>query len=411
MGTKNRPVRLLVAFLSLFTLLGVVTPAQAVSTLFIESARTLSGVGAWEARSFTLSRRTTLVLRFASDAAAQCAVIPPSQYAAFTSNRSFQAHVLFDRQIGTKFITLNAGSYYVGVRNGVSGANTCRYELDLDIVVPGSRFAGFGPNEARFVGANGGRLWHPFTVQSGRRYFLDGANSGLESYVIPASQLANFRSGATFLHYTSYGGSGLNLPGLVELQLPPGEYCLAFLNRSGTQRGVVYTIEIYSGGPTNPAPTPPSVPPSRPPTNPGQPTLPPSWDDGFEDNDTFGAVRARVPGPFSPDFGRITSAKSISSLRLMDGNDWYAFTLTRTGGSAAEVSVSVFPANRRMIVDVYTPSLTRISRQVVGVGSGTVRISLRGQRAGRYFIRITDERLGVPVLLRNQSTYTLRLVP
>ena len=64
--------------------------------------------------------------------------------------------------------------------------------------VAGASFVDYYLNNIVSIGPNGGRVWQPFTIQCGVRYFLDGANSGVETYVIPASDLTAFQTGQTF---------------------------------------------------------------------------------------------------------------------------------------------------------------------------------------------------------------------
>jgi hypothetical protein len=220
-------------------------PAAGQSTYFADDSLTLNGVGAWRTQEFTLSRRTTFALRFVSDYQAQCAIIPPSEIGNFRNNRAFRGWALFDRTIGTKFITLNPGRYFVGMRNMTRGGNTCRYELDYDLVVSGWRFLGFGMQSNAYVAPRGGKRWHEFVIQPGRRYYLDGANSGVQTWLIPVSELANFRAGRTFRYYPTYSGGGMDQPGLTELRLPAGRYALVFRNDQGNAKAVTYNLEVY----------------------------------------------------------------------------------------------------------------------------------------------------------------------
>ncbi|RYD31183.1 MAG: hypothetical protein EOP85_23025 [Verrucomicrobiaceae bacterium] len=168
----------------------------------------------------------------------------------FTGNQSFSGYAIFDNQFGTKTVTLAPGTYYVAIRSQSSATNAYRLELDYDIILPPDAtqtysFVDHYIQGTEHVAANGGRLWHGFTIQSGFRYLVDGCNTGLSTYVIPASELSAFRSGGEFQYYTAYSATDNAYPGLSEIALPPGSYYLAFLNENGIQKPVTYTMERW----------------------------------------------------------------------------------------------------------------------------------------------------------------------
>lgn len=227
------------------------TSAQAqVATVFIEKHGTFNGTGAYWYQEFTISQQSAFVLRVTTDYAADAAVVTGAQLGNFTSNQPFSGYALFDNQYGTKSVTLPPGTYYVAVRSQSSSVSNYRMELDHDITVPpdATRTYTFIDNYIQgteYVNANGGKLWHGFTIQSGVRYFLDGCNTGLSTYVIPASELAAFQSGGTFNYYTAYSGTDNAYPGLSEITLAPGSYYLAFINSNGIRKPVTYTMERW----------------------------------------------------------------------------------------------------------------------------------------------------------------------
>jgi len=206
-------------------------------------------------QTMTISTTTTFVLRFAADYNAYAAVIDGSGSSTnnFLHGGTFSYYGdPFNGNFGTRIITLGPGTYAVGIRNLTSSTNHYKVELDR---VAGFTNAGGAINvfsEADYVGANGGRLWHGFTIQSGYYYHMDGANSGLNTYIIPGDQLDNFRNGLTFSHYPSYSGQGdKNMPGSYVIALPPGHYYLCFHNTDSIPKAVTYTLNRYamnSGG-------------------------------------------------------------------------------------------------------------------------------------------------------------------
>jgi hypothetical protein len=71
----------------------------------------------------------------------------------------------------------------------------------------------------------------------------------VETYVIPASQIDNFKNGTTFLYYTAYstvaGVADADQPDDYEIQLPPGDYYLVYFNRAANTKYAVYTRARY----------------------------------------------------------------------------------------------------------------------------------------------------------------------
>lgn len=234
----------------LFSWITSLSSQAQVATYFTDKHGTFSGIGSYWYQEFTIHQQRTFVLRMTSDYAADAAIVTGAELGNFTGNRSFSGYALFDNQYGTKSVTLPPGTYYVGVRSQSSSTNAYRLELDYDIQVPADTahtytFLDHYIQGTQYVGANGGKLWHGFTIQSGFRYFVDGCNTGLSTYVIPASELAAFKSGGTFNYYTAYSGTDNAYPGLDEIILPPGSYYLAFINSNSIQKPVTYTMERW----------------------------------------------------------------------------------------------------------------------------------------------------------------------
>ncbi len=235
----------------------VTAPAPAIfttpDTYFIDLNQTLN-VGGYVTQDFTVGGTTKLVLRVAADYGVDAVVMTPGQKANFQAGGAFSYIDGFTNQFGTKTITLSAGTYTVGVRNRVQSANAIRLELDKDIVLAPEgghtfRYVDAYLNDVGYVQPNGGYLIQPFTIQSGYRYLIDGANSGLEVYVIPASEVANVRASRTFQYIVKYSSGGsvdTALPGLAEYNLSPGDYALVLRNPSSIARAYVYLMERWA---------------------------------------------------------------------------------------------------------------------------------------------------------------------
>jgi len=221
-----------------------------VATYFIDKSGTFTRNGEYWYQEFTLSKPTVLVLRFTSDYGADAAVVTSSELQNFINARAFSGYAVFDNTYGTKSVALPAGTYYFGIRNQTTSTSVYRAELDYDIQVPadGSTSYSFVDQYIQgteYVAANGGTFWQEFTIQSGFRYFLDGCNSGLSTYVITASELSALRSGAPFNPYSAYSGTDMAYPGLDEIKLNPGSYYLVFVNTNSIAKPVTFNMERW----------------------------------------------------------------------------------------------------------------------------------------------------------------------
>ena len=216
-------------------------------THFIDLRKTYSKNGEWTVQEFTISKSTTFVFRFASQYKSQAAIINDAELSNFKNNNSFRAFELFDNQFGTKSVTLGAGKYYVGVRNTSSAGNIISLELDTPISLPASdrcQFNDYYINDLKTVN-KGGKLWQPFTIQTGFRYFFDGCNTGFEANIIPENQLDNFKNSLKFQVYTDYSDATGAAPGLYEIKLPAGTYYFVAANNTSDSQAIVYTMERW----------------------------------------------------------------------------------------------------------------------------------------------------------------------
>jgi Secretion system C-terminal sorting domain len=217
------------------------------NTFFIASQDySVSSYGSpWVDGPFTVSTSTTFVLRFASKYNAQASVFSSDQLNNFENMSSFSGYGTMNNQIGTQYVTLPVGTYYVGARNTTSAANEWSIELDYNLSFPASDASTFYDIYIQGTKAfqNGGKLWNEFTVQDGFRYFLDGCNIGFGTYIIPENQLNAFQNGQSFTYYSDYASTSGEGPGLYEIRLPPGSYYLVAAATSTSS--ITYTMERW----------------------------------------------------------------------------------------------------------------------------------------------------------------------
>jgi hypothetical protein len=216
------------------------------STVFIDLHHSLSGFGAYYYEGFTVHESTTFDVRFTSTYTADAAIVPASELSNFTSGRGYRGYSIFDGVIGTNLsVTVGPGTYYAVMRNGVTEANSVSFEIDYSLWLTDASFYDWYFGDNAIVQPNGGKAWQSFRIQEGVRYFLDGCNSGVESYVIPVAELSNFLGDRGFRYYTDYSSTSTAHPGFWELELPPGDYALVFRNSESIAQSATWQAERW----------------------------------------------------------------------------------------------------------------------------------------------------------------------
>jgi hypothetical protein len=100
-------------------------------------------------------------------------------------------------------------------------------------------------------------------------------------------------------------------------------------------------------------------------------------DDAYENNNTLGTAR---------DLGTLTSLRSITSLAMADGHDWYRFSMSGAGTSSDFVGVNFQNAQGNLGLELYNASGTRLA-----ISDGlfdSERISLASRAAGTYYVHV-----------------------
>ncbi|MFD2570954.1 PKD domain-containing protein [Spirosoma soli] len=204
------------------------------------------------ARSFRITRPTPVVIMNTSRYASQAGLMTADEYAKFINNGAFQGWGVFDKQNGYEFLTLDPGTYYVGVRDasGNSKENYYCYQVYYATQIPESdrcEFVDIYIKDLKTLQA-GEYLYHKFTIQEGFRYVFNGGYSSwnLRGYFIPESELANFTSGRTFQSYTDYVAGADGTLAVEELKLPAGNYYFVFKNTlTKLPLNITYFMERY----------------------------------------------------------------------------------------------------------------------------------------------------------------------
>ncbi|MCI0331719.1 MAG: pre-peptidase C-terminal domain-containing protein [Planctomycetes bacterium] len=100
-------------------------------------------------------------------------------------------------------------------------------------------------------------------------------------------------------------------------------------------------------------------------------------DDAYENNDSFGAAY---------NLGTLTAARTVSSLKLADAEDWFRFTTSATGTSASSVSIGFQNSLGNLQLGLYNSAGTLLSTSATT--GNTESISLSGRAAGTYYVRV-----------------------
>ncbi len=100
-------------------------------------------------------------------------------------------------------------------------------------------------------------------------------------------------------------------------------------------------------------------------------------DDSYENNDSFNTAY---------NFGTLTAVKTVNTLVMADGVDWYRFTTTANGTSSNSVSISFLNSQGNLQLALYSATGALISAST-GTGNSE-SVSLSGLAAGTYFVDV-----------------------
>ena len=246
-----------VLFLAGFSISQSAEACEQSETYFMaKQGGTFLNQGEYFTQQFELTQTCTLIFRFVSDYSADAVIFTSDQYNTFIEGGAVSGYGEFSDQIGTNTVTLNAGTYYLGVRNKVSSTNTYSYELDYPKAFSDAALIGNTTTTSQFVSA-GSIFTQSFDIVDGTRTWIDGVNNDLEFYIIPELSLSNFQNNVSFDYYQDYfPGFSDSQPGGFEVALPAGSYYMAFYNPNSNDKPVAFTIEHYqinstSGGETS----------------------------------------------------------------------------------------------------------------------------------------------------------------
>lgn len=185
---------------------------------------------------------------FAAQYSASLYITSASDVSACINGRAFSYYPewSFLNQYGYQAFTLPPGTYGACLVNG-SSTNSTRIELQNQPTMTGFSYSGPAFNTVTRSVSPGGRLTQPVTAGATWRTLVDGANSGGEVYIIPASQQSAFLAGNSFNYVTNMScGTGADKasPGLCEIT-GVGDYAIAYRNNTGSTQSVVMIGRNY----------------------------------------------------------------------------------------------------------------------------------------------------------------------
>lgn len=157
--------------------------------------------------------------------------------------------------------------------------------------------------------------------------------------------------------------SSSNTDSQVSVSLTAGQrYYFGVTNYTGTPNGAYSWL--VDGPANSPAPGP-------------APGPAPTTDDAYEDNDTINTAT---------NLGTVTSAGTLSGLKMQDSADWFRFTINANGTSSSSVSIAFTHSQGDIDMTLHNASGTQVASSA---GSGNSEsISLNGLAAGTYYVRI-----------------------
>ncbi len=100
-------------------------------------------------------------------------------------------------------------------------------------------------------------------------------------------------------------------------------------------------------------------------------------DDSYENNDSLNTAY---------NFGTLTAVKTVNTLVMADGVDWYRFTTAATGTSSNSVSISFLNSQGNLQLALYSATGALITAST-GTGNSE-SVSLSGLAAGTYYVDV-----------------------
>jgi Ca2+-binding RTX toxin-like protein len=118
------------------------------------------------------------------------------------------------------------------------------------------------------------------------------------------------------------------------------------------------------------------------------PAVPPPSDDAYEDNDSKAITDGRTAGAAnSPNLGTITTRQIISGLKMLDGADWYKFSMNGAGTASDFVRAEFTQSQGDLDLVVYKSDGTTVVGSSTG-STSTEQVNLTGQPAGTYYAKV-----------------------
>jgi hypothetical protein len=217
------------------------------NTLFVSGSNILLGNRKSKSEKFTISTRQTFDFRFASQYNAVAGIFDSNNIQNFLDFKAGSGFVIFENINGFKSVTLNPGTYYIGIRNSSGSDMIVAYELDRKpILKNGANYIDRYFGEVKSLKPNV-KMWHEFKIQSAIIYVVEGLNSGsIDTFIIPKAELDNFKNSRPFKYYSDYAESTGGAPGGYLIELPPGDYALIARNKTSNKTStIVYSCDRY----------------------------------------------------------------------------------------------------------------------------------------------------------------------
>ena len=168
----------------------------------------------------------------------------------FDSYKNYKSVARSKQKTAVTHVRLGKGSYMLAIRDpsvksifGFGNFGSIRVELN--------KLPKIGIKSRKIIATGSGlatsaqRRVIDFSIMPNKKYIVDGCNKDVYFTIIDRQWSNLFLNFQDYYYYTEYTGSNGSSPDRWELNLPPGDYCLALTSYSDAGSPYAFTIDEY----------------------------------------------------------------------------------------------------------------------------------------------------------------------